>query len=130
MQYKIIVLLLTSALCFTYLPKVEIDLSAPPNLRWRSAVRKVLDIHGFENSFGPVFEYHNQNTFHILEPADYTNMADSIRRNFPEYAQELEGIVEEFNNDEVTFEYLAAWAYFHEIGHITKDVTECTGVLM
>lgn len=77
-----------------------------------------------------MFQFHNENTFSILAPEDYTTIANAIRKNFPEYTLELEGIVEEFNRPEVTFEYMAAWAYFHEIGHITSDITECTGVLL
>ncbi|CAD8149988.1 unnamed protein product [Paramecium pentaurelia] len=130
MQYKILLLLLATAYCFNYLPQVEIDLSAPPRQRWKESVRTVLSLYGYDNSFGPVFQFHNENTFSILTTEDYTTIANAIRKNFPEYSLELEGIVEEFNRPEVTFEYMAAWAYFHEIGHITSDITECTGVLL
>ena len=42
-------------------------------------------------------------------------------------------MVKAFNRSDVTYEYLVAWAYFHELGHteFSKiELKECTGVLL
>ncbi|CAD8052169.1 unnamed protein product [Paramecium primaurelia] len=130
MQYGILFMFLSTVTSFNYLPEIEIDLSATPKQRWKLAIRTILDLYGYQNSFGPVFEYHNKNTFYILEPQDYKTIANAIRTHYPEYSQELDGIVEEFNRSEITFEYLSVWAYFHEIAHISAEIIESTAVLL
>lgn len=44
-------------------------------------------------------------------------MATAIKKYYPIYAEELEGVREALGRPEVTFEYLAGWAYFHELSH-------------
>lgn len=68
-------MLISTTLAFTYLPKVEIDFSVPPKDRWRGALRTILDLYGYDNSFGPVFKFHNKYTFNVLEKSDYTIIA-------------------------------------------------------
>ncbi|CAK57400.1 unnamed protein product (macronuclear) [Paramecium tetraurelia] len=122
--------LFTIISCYSYLPQLEIDLNAPPKQRWMKAVQTVLELHGYQNSFGSVFAFHNQHSFHILNKDDYDTIAYFLRKNFPEHALELEGVVEALNRPEITFEYMAGWAYFHEIAHVTNQFQECTGVLL
>ncbi|CAD8048714.1 unnamed protein product [Paramecium primaurelia] len=130
MQYSILIVFMSFVPSFNYLTEVEIDLSIEPKQRWKQAIRIIIEQYGYENSFGQVFEFHNKNTFYILDPQDYSTIAKTIRINYPEYSQELDGIVEELNRSEITFEYLSAWAYFYEIAHISTDITESTGLLL
>ncbi|CAD8146768.1 unnamed protein product [Paramecium pentaurelia] len=130
MQYSILIVFMSFVASFNYLPEVEIDLSIEPKQRWKQAIRIIIEQYGYENSFGQVFEFHNKNTFYILDPQDYSTIAKAIRIHYPEYSLELDGIVEELNRSEITFEYLSAWAYFHEIAHISTDITESTGLLL
>ncbi|CAD8125389.1 unnamed protein product [Paramecium sonneborni] len=130
MHYKLLLVLFTTLYCYTYIPELEIDLSAPPKQRWKEAVQLVLNLYGYEETFGPVFAFHNEHSFDVLNQDDYTTIAQALRKNFPEHALELEGIIEVLDRPEITFEYMAGWAYFHEIAHITNQFQECTGVLL
>ncbi|CAD8083682.1 unnamed protein product [Paramecium primaurelia] len=130
MHQTLLFVLFTTIFCYTHIPELEIDLSAPPKQRWKEAVQTVLDLYGYDNSFGPVFAFHNKYSFDVLNQDDYTTIAQALRKNFPEHSLELEGIIEVLNRPEITFEYMAGWAYFHEIAHITNYFYECTGVLL
>ena len=99
------------------LPVVEIDLSGPAESRWVEAYNTVIDAHGYEPTFGTVFSIRND-TFSVLTNDDFELIGSSVRKFFPKYASELDGLVKVFNRPDVTYNYLAAWVYFHEIGHI------------
>ncbi|CAK82308.1 unnamed protein product (macronuclear) [Paramecium tetraurelia] len=45
-----------------------------PEIEINQTVRIIIESYGYENSFGPVFEYHKKNTFSILKPEDYTTI--------------------------------------------------------
>jgi len=51
----------------------------------------------------------------------YARIAAAVEKNWPIYARELKGLADHFKNTwnikDVTYEYLAAWVYYHEIGH-------------
>ncbi|CAD8058803.1 unnamed protein product [Paramecium sonneborni] len=130
MEYGILFMFFITVASFNYIPEIEINISDTPKLRWKKAVRTILNLYGYDNSFGPVFEFHNKNTFYILQPQDYITIAQAIRTHYPEYSLEIDGIVEEFNRNEITFEYLSVWAYFDEIAHISSDLNQSTGVLL
>lgn len=55
--------------------------------------------------------------------------------HFPMYATELKGLAAAFNRTDVTYEYLAAWVYFHELSHgdyfeTPLQYRECTGIIV
>lgn len=123
--------LLTLLYAYWAIPSVNVNLDDPPRVRWQPAAKKIIETYGYDRSFAPVFAFHNQTTFAKLTPNAYLRMANAIDKNFPEYAEEIRGILDVINRADVTFEYMAAWAYFHELGHTFESpVTECTGVLV
>lgn len=109
--------LISFAQSFTILPRFNISLDGPPKARWQPAVKYFLQTHGFENSFGAVFKHHNSTVFARLTPAHYQTLTTAIKTHFAVYAEELEGVYELLAPYGVSYEYLAAWAYFHEISH-------------
>ncbi|CAK66645.1 unnamed protein product (macronuclear) [Paramecium tetraurelia] len=131
MKLAVILLILATTYAYTIVPTLDIDLDGPAKQRFQPAVQLVLNTYGYDASFGAFFSYHNETTFKHLTSKDYAILATSVRTYWPQYAQELEGIVEAFNRSDVTFEYMAAWAYFHEIGHsLSVNIKECTAILL
>ena len=121
-------------------PQFILDIGKAPINRWEGAVTSVLKIHPFEYSFGPVFEAHNETLFSKLSAEQFEALGLSVKRNFPEQALELQGISNEFfqNGMLVTYNYLAAWVYFHELAHTSlitptkqeKLFKSCSAVLV
>ena len=66
-------------------PKVTIDLNEPEQ-SWANAVRTVLHTHGWEHSFGPVFQAHNASLFSKLTDDQWQLLASSIRTHWPDNA--------------------------------------------
>lgn len=99
-------------------PRFELDLSLLPQRRWSGALDLVLDTHGFDNSFGPAFKFHNDSLFSYLTAEQFTELAAALTTHFPETATELHSLAKDFHarGHLVTFEYLAAWTYYHELG--------------
>lgn len=117
-------------------PLFMLDLSLPPQDRWNGAVQMILDRHPWEYSFGAVFAGHAQ-LFNALTASNYVSLARAIRVHWPETAGELEGIALQFariGHPEVSFQYLAAWHYYHELAHSDiapqVPVRECTGIIV
>ena len=108
-------------------PTFTIDLGVEPRRRWDGAVKIVLERHPFDFSFGPTFESHNKTLFSKLSSQQYQSLAAALETHYPETAEELKGISSQFiaAGHFVSFEYLAAWVYFHELAHTPladKDV--------
>jgi N-acylethanolamine-hydrolysing acid amidase len=93
--------------------------------RWNGSVTTVLKTHPWEYSFGPMFEAHNKTLFSKLTSEQFEGLGLSIKRNFPDQSLELQGISNEFfhHGHYVSFEYLAAWVYFHELAHVSSLIT-------
>lgn len=117
-------------------PTFTLDLSLAPEHRWDGSLAMLLSRHPYEFSFGPVFAAHNTSLFSNLLGSHFALISKAVRRHWPETAAELLGIVQQFaavGHSEVSFEYLAAWLYFHELAH--SDIAagieerECTGIL-
>ena len=111
-------------------PAFLVDLDAAPEARWRGAVGAVVAAHGWEHSFGASFAAHNATLFDALLPEHYAALGAAVTAHFPEQAAELRGLVAEFARyapaaaagaaagaELVSFEYLCAWVWFHELDH-------------
>jgi N-acylethanolamine-hydrolysing acid amidase len=95
----------------------------------------VLGLHGYEHSFEPAFAHHNVTVFSRLPAETFKICGDAIAKHFPKYAAELQGLAAAFNRHDVTYNYLAAWVYFHEFGHVdftdgSAQQKECTAILV
>ena len=109
-----------SALTTVYSPStVTIDLDASPAQRWQPAIMAVLKQHSFEDSFLPVFAYHNRTLFDNITDEQYASLAASLEAHYPMETAELHGISSIFASlgYDVSFPYLAAWVWFHELAH-------------
>jgi N-acylethanolamine-hydrolysing acid amidase len=71
---------------------VTIDFDAEPETRWVGAWNAVMKRYGWNNSFGPVFKYHNQTDFAPLTSDMYNRIGSSIEKYWPIYARELKGL--------------------------------------
>ena len=100
-------------------PRFTVDLDAPAGARWRGAVSAVLAVHPWQWSFGATFAAHNATLFDNLTPAQYIALGAAVTSHFPEQAAELRTISAEFLElgQYVSFEYLCAWVWFHELDH-------------
>ena len=134
----VLAIVILSLLTLEAPPTFTVDLSQPPRLRWKGALASVLHAHTYEHSFGPIFAFHNASLFSKLPPSSWTQMSDSTDKHYPEQAQELRGISDEFaalGHPEVSYQYLVGWAWFHELAHTEIlnatlfDTRECTGLL-
>lgn len=117
-------------------PRFTLDLRKPPLQRWNGALDLILSKHRYEESFLPVFQEHNKTLFNHLEPPHFESLGRAVREHFPETALELQGIANDFEGHgyPVTFQYLSAWLYFHELAHTDVvgagfDSRECTGIV-
>ncbi|EEQ98531.1 N-acylethanolamine-hydrolyzing acid amidase precursor, putative [Perkinsus marinus ATCC 50983] len=119
----------------TKAPYAEVDLSKRPSEHFKPAVRVALKSWPFDESFRPLFAQWNTTTFDRLSDNDYDVFMNALEKHFPVQALELRGISEEFaaNGHYVSYPYLAAWAYSHEIGHFSEAPTvhhDCTALLV
>eukprot|EP00965_Chrysotila_dentata_P194298 6176295-Pleurochrysis_carterae.AAC.1 len=120
-------------------PSFTLNMSASPRMRWHGALSLISS--SWDDAWLPVFEAHNRTLFASLSSSQWSDAAAAVRQHFPEQAEELMGIADEFSrvhHQYVSFEYLAGWVYFHELAHSTLlnhsavGTTlrrECTGLL-
>lgn len=122
---------------FSAPPEFLLDLSKTPHERWQGAVGLILQQNSFESSFGATFASHNDSLFKNINSSTYEIISSSVEKYFPEMADELRGISEDFlsHGYDVSFSYLAAWSWFHELAH-TELATEllqhsksCTAII-
>lgn len=69
----------------------------------------------WESSWEPTFTYHNASVFNALSDSQWTALGEALEANWPEQAEELRGLTQEFERvygKVVTFEYLAG-AFVH-----------------
>ncbi|KAF4707111.1 hypothetical protein FOZ62_009154 [Perkinsus olseni] len=119
----------------TKAPFAEVDLARRPSEHYKSAVRVSLQAWPFDQSFRPLFAQWNKTTFDGLSDNDYDVFMDSLEKYFPVQALELRGISDEFaaHGHYVSYPYLCAWAYSHEIGHFSEDPKahhDCSALLV
>lgn len=62
-SYLLLFILSAYVMSYTTLPIFHIDLDGTPKTRWQPVVKYVLDTYGYDNSFGAVFNYHNEAVF-------------------------------------------------------------------
>mmetsp|Transcript_4857 Transcript_4857/g.12933 ORF Transcript_4857/g.12933 Transcript_4857/m.12933 type:complete len:394 (-) Transcript_4857:493-1674(-) len=120
-------------------PTFDLNLSAPARMRWHGALAATLARHPYESSWLPTFTEHNKSLFSKLQPDDWTTLTSVFEAHFPENAEELRGIHDDFNallpDAGITFEYLVGWVYFHELAHtpmaqaFSSASRECTALL-
>lgn len=116
-------------------PSFDVSLDAPPARRYRGAVRLVLETHGAENTFAPVFAHWNATFWHQFPPAVFRRAAAALRGHFPETFEELRGVSQELSENGIgaSAEYLSAWVYRHELQHAVPGpagLPECTGIVV
>ena len=68
---------------------VPIDFDAEPETRWTHALDIVMENHGWEYSFGPLFKHHNKTDFKILSDDQFLRIGNSLKNNYPVFAREL-----------------------------------------
>ena len=102
-------------------PTFIFDYAKAPASRWGGALELAIRGKSWNETFGPIFGYHNQSLFDKVTPEMYTRITEALYTNFPEQAEELEGIAQQFQqifpDQYVSYEYLATWIYYHEIAH-------------
>ena len=139
-------LLLTTTSATSTPPEFTLNLSKPAASRWRGALSLIAKQHPWASTWAPIFTEHNATLFNALSADDFVALGSALDTHFPEQAEELRGIAASFKDElgaEVSYEYLAAWVYYHELAHSDvamrlpegkKDHTkhygrECTGVI-
>jgi len=120
-------------------PVFSCDLTLAPEQRWVGALDLLAAQSSFEESWQQAFAFHNASLFNGLGADQWASLADALTAFYPDQAAELRGLSGEFlrvYGQVVTFEYLAAWVYFHELAHTDLAVgaaavrPECTGLLV
>lgn len=107
-------------------PTFVLNLDAAPRQRWHGALALVLEAHDYASGFLPIFAAHNLTLFDRLPADAYPVLGRSLERHWPERAEELRGIADDFASygHHVGYEYLAAWVWFHELAH--SDLSNLT----
>lgn len=138
-----LVLVATAAVATSALeapPIFVLNTSLPPRQRWKGALSLVLAKHDYASGFGAIFAYHNASLFSKLPVNAWGVLATSIETHWPEQADELRGVADEFaavGHPEVSFDYLAGWVWFHALAHSSvmdrataaRVGRECTALL-
>jgi hypothetical protein len=119
-------------------PQFTMNMSATPIDRWNGALDLVAEVSSWEESWLPVFLFHNYSIFDRVDESMWEQMATSLTSYHPDQADELRGLSSQFMEvygQYVSFEYLVGWVYFHELAHsdLAIDATavrpECTAIL-
>lgn len=119
-------------------PTFTLDLSLPARDRWAGALALVAAEHPWDASWGPIFAEHNASLFDHMAASDFAALGDALDVHYAAHADELRGIADQFGTvfgQSVSYEYLAAWVYYHELAHTTlmqnaaAYARECTGIV-
>jgi hypothetical protein len=102
-------------------PIFVMDLDKPARERWRGALSLFRDPP--EKTWIPIFHWHNRSVFDACYPKMFQEIGAAVRKNWPDMAEELDGMSDEFRSVGlyVSYEYLATWAYSHELAHINIE---------
>ena len=118
-------------------PTFVLDLSAPAESRWVGALALVAAEHSWDDSWQIIFAEHNATLFDRLNASAFAALGAALDAHYPTHAAELRGIAKDFGavyKRSVSYEYLAAWVYFHELAHSDLLASraagrECTGIV-
>ena len=114
-------------------PIFELDLDKPPRERWHGVMKlfntsEIYPMNDFPKGFAEtwrwIFKFTNESAttmqYQRISQLHYDKMSEALERHWPEMAEELKSIHDEFVSigaDFVTYQYLVAWAYSHELAH-------------
>lgn len=112
-----------------------------PDERFLPHIQAVLANWTWEESFGEYFSSMNSSAFAGLTDSQYAQIGSAVSKYYPVFANELRGMSQgyaTYAGQQVSYNYLAAVAYYHELGHRSDGpvppplamVRECTGVLL
>ena len=130
--------LLAASLGTSTPPTFTLDLSLPARDRWAGALALVAAEHPWDASWLPIFAEHNASLFDHMASSDFAALGAALDAHYPAHADELRGIAGQFGDvygQVVSYDYLAAWVYYHELAHTTlvQDAAayarECTGIV-
>ena len=79
-----------------------------------------MQLHGWNHSFGPIFDFYETSLFSRIPETQLQMLPTLVEKYFPEQAQELKGLAQAFakiGHAEVDFQALCNWVYFHELAH-------------
>eukprot|EP00041_Stephanoeca_diplocostata_P025103 m.650402 g.650402 ORF g.650402 m.650402 type:complete len:425 (+) comp22671_c0_seq7:193-1467(+) len=144
---RVLLTLFSSSLCCPFVdglsqpPHFFLDLTKPPDTRWSGALDEVLDAHPFEYSFEVAFREHNESLFNHLSEDQFAALGQALDDHFPVNAAEIRSLSADFisRGHYVSYEYLAAWVYYHELAHtqLASNITDrrnnersCTGLVV
>ena len=134
-----VVLISSSCCALEAIPTFELNLDLPPIQRWDGAVKKIVDAHGWENSFGPVIDLYIP--LFLLFPANLSvELTAHLAANYPDVLGEVTGIgqqLAEYGCSLCNSTFMNAFVYFYELSHVSsfKNVIpaqlrkSCTGIL-
>jgi N-acylethanolamine-hydrolysing acid amidase len=103
-------------------PTFALDLTKPPAERFLGAVELIAARHAWADSFGPKLWSFEKTLFQHLTSAERAAYVGTIKARFPVRYAELAGVAQGFANighPEVTHDFLALVAWYHEIAHIS-----------
>ena len=102
-------------------PVFTFDYAARPESRWDGALRRATAGRKWDDSWGAIFQAHNESLLSRLSGTDFQRLGAALKYHFPSQARELRGVAAQFGevfpDQHVSYEYLAAWVYFHELAH-------------
>lgn len=72
-----------------------------------------------ERYAGVAFQEHNTSLFNRLTASQFTVLGKALEQHFPTNAMEIRSLSADFmsRGHYVSYEYLAAWVYYHELAH-------------
>ena len=94
-------------------PVFVMDYALAPSSRWRGALALATQGRSWEDSWGPIFKFHDAQLFSKLEKSDVARLGAALDAHFHTQAQELRGVAAQFGElfpeqaAKVTYEYLA-----------------------
>lgn len=138
----LIAIIAAAASALDVVPRFTLDLSLPPEQRWRGSVAAVLAAHPWNMSFGPLIAGYNSSLVHpLLSASDVgARVSRVVETRFPTQWAELAGVAADFaaaGHPEVDRMWLSVFSWFHELDHGSDIPTaarvtrgECTGILV
>lgn len=139
MKFLLVALLLSTSYALQSVPTFELDLDVQPQNRWDGAVKLVVDLHGWNNSFGPVLQSYLP-AFSFIPVSVTQQLSTHLNTSYPEVYGELTGIgqqLAEYGCSECTTSLMYVFAYFYELSHAdflrsrlpASFLKSCTGIL-
>ncbi len=122
-----------------HIPEFELNLDLPPAQRWNGAVKTIVDLHGWANSFGPVIDLYVP-VFMLLPENVTTQITAYLEKFYPDVAEEVTSIGRDlaaYGCSLCNTSKMHMMVYFYELSHMSlfKNVIpaemrrSCTGIL-